>query len=381
MRQSLLLLTSFIIIQVISNADATEWGGFAALEGRYFPQLPSLSKGVSLVLQPEFRHEWPEDNQSWIFVPFLHLDQRDPERSHFDIRELMWLKAEENWELRVGIGKLFWGVTESQHLVDIINQTDWVEDPKGEDKLGQPMVNLTWGTLDIFILPGFRERTFPGPKGRAGGLPIAREQTRYESGAKEKHVDWALRWSRNLAEWDLGLAHFVGTSREPRWLLGKQSTGQAVLIPYYEQISQTSLDLQLTQEAWLWKLEMISRSDQTDRFTALTSGFEYTFSEVGLIGEYLFDDRHNKATTLFDNDIMLGLRVVLNDVQSTELLVSSFLDIDNRSRFYNVEASRRLGKNWKFSLESRIYAGAPGADIAASFRHDDYWQLGIAWYF
>ena len=53
---------------------------------------------------------------------------------------------------------MFWGVTESQHLVDVVNQTDLVENPDGEEKLGQLMVNLTvarsWGTLNLFVAPG-----------------------------------------------------------------------------------------------------------------------------------------------------------------------------------------------------------------------------------
>ena len=47
-------------------------------------------------------------------------------------------------KFRVGVGKVFWGVTESQHLVDIINQTDLVENIDTEDKLGQPMLETTW---------------------------------------------------------------------------------------------------------------------------------------------------------------------------------------------------------------------------------------------
>ena len=55
-------------------------------------------------------------------------------------------------ELRAGIGRVFWGVTESYHLVDVINQTDLVENVDRKDKLGQPLVNFTlvrdWGALE-----------------------------------------------------------------------------------------------------------------------------------------------------------------------------------------------------------------------------------------
>jgi len=381
------------------SVQAGEWSGYIAGESRYFPESPLSANqyddfNLSLSAQPEYHHQWDDGYQTFTFVPFVRLDQHDSERSHFDIRELTWLKAAEDWELRVGIRKLFWGVTESQHLVDIINQTDLVEHPDTEDKLGQPMINLAlirdWGTVDLFVLPGFRERTFPGSEGRllSGGIPIDTDQTRYESGAQEKHVDWAVRWEHSLGDWDIGLSHFSGTSREPRFLPSTDGAGRFVLTPYYEQINQTGLDLQITKEDMLWKLEMISRKDQDGRFTALTGGLEYTFvgafetdADVGVVAEYLFDDRHDNAATPFENDFMLGMRLTLNDVQSTELLAGAIFDLDSSASFYLIEASRRLGESWKLSLDAYIYADMPRDDLAYGFRNEDFLQLELAWFF
>ncbi len=393
-----LYLYGLIAFCVTLNANA-EWSGYLAGELRYFPQSPLGADqyddpNLSVSAEPEYRYDWDDGYQTFTFVPFVRADLHDQDRTHFDIRELTWLKATPNWELRLGIRKLFWGVTESQHLVDIINQTDLIEHPDTEQKLGQPMLNLAliqdWGTVDLFILPGFRERTFPGHEGRLlnGGIPIDTDQTRYESGAQEKHVDWAVRWEHTLGDWDLGLSHFSGTGREPRFLRGADAAGKFVLIPYYEQIHQTGLDLQITQEDILWKLEMISRKDQDGRFTALTGGLEYTFvgifdsdADLGVLGEYLFDDRHNNAATPFENDFMLGMRLALNDVQSSELLAGVITDIDSRARFFIVEASRRLGESLKLSLEAYIYANMPADDIAYGFRNEDFMQLELAWYF
>ena len=69
------------------------------------------------------------------FTPFFRLDSSDGERTHLDIRELLWQSYGDTWEVRAGLGKVFWGVTESQYLVDVINQTDLVESPDGEDRL------------------------------------------------------------------------------------------------------------------------------------------------------------------------------------------------------------------------------------------------------
>lgn len=389
----------FLLLGIFCRVQAGELSGYIAGELRYFPESPLSADqyediNLSLSVQIEYRHKWDNGCQTFTFVPFVRLDQHDQERSHFDIRELTWMKAAQDWELRVGIRKLFWGVSESQHLVDIINQTDLVEHPDTEEKLGQPMLNLAlirdWGTVDFFILPGFRERTFPCREGRLlnGGIPIDTDQTRYESGAKEKHVDWAVRWEHYFGDWDIGLSHFSGTSRKPRFLPGTDGVGRFVLIPYYEQIDQTGIDLQITKEAILWKLEMISRKDIGGRFTALTGGLEYTFvgvfetdADLGIVAEYLFDDRHDNAATLFEDDFMLCMRLVLNDFQSTKLLAGGIFDVDSSTSFYFVEASRRLGCSWKLSLEVYIYADMPRDDFAYGFRNEDFWQLELAWYF
>jgi hypothetical protein len=125
---------------------AWELSGYVGIESLGFFQNPvdnqQHSHYLSGVLQPQLVHEWDDGQQSFAFVPFYRYSQYDDRRTHFDIRELTWLKVAEKWELRVGFRKVFWGVTESEHLVDIVNQTDLVENLDMEDKLGQPMVNL-----------------------------------------------------------------------------------------------------------------------------------------------------------------------------------------------------------------------------------------------
>ena len=73
-------------------------------------------------------HEWADGKQSVSFIPFARLDQGDDERTHADIRELSWSYIARDYEWTIGFSKVYWGVTEAQHLVDIINQTDLVED-------------------------------------------------------------------------------------------------------------------------------------------------------------------------------------------------------------------------------------------------------------
>jgi len=376
-------------------SDEGQWSGNLAAELRYFPNEPVDSQqygheNISLSAQPEYYRKWDNGDQSFIFTPFVRLDQNDSERSHVDIRELAWIKVTEKWELRAGIRKVFWGVTESQHLVDIVNQTDLVDNLDGEDKLGQPMINMAFvtdsGTLDVFLLTGFRERTFPGEDGRLrSGLVVDTSHPVYESGAEDKRTDFAARWSQYINAFDIGVSYFNGTSRDPRFIVNGSGTA---LLPVYDIINQTGLDLQATFGSWLWKLELISRGGQGDRYTAMTGGFEYTFVgimetayDLGVIAEYLYDDRDEEATTPFANDLMVGARFTFNDEQSTEILAGFITDLDHSDLMLNLEASRRIGNSLKLSVEARAFSNIDNNDPLYSFRKDDYLQAELAWYF
>lgn len=391
------LKTSFVVLMcgiIFSDVTASEITGYASLEYRYFKQESALTSpgqhAPSVILSPEFYTKWDGGLQSLLFSPFLRLDREDAERTHADIRELQWLLVQDDWELRIGVGKVFWGVTESQNLVDVINQTDLVENTDGDDKLGQPMINISlfqdWGTVDLFVLPLFRERTFPGQNGRLRfPVLVDTDAARYESGAGRRHVDLAVRWTGSVANWDIGVSHFYGTNREPLFSFNDAET---TLIPYYEIMHQSGLEVQYTVDAWLWKLEAIHRDTNSLVFSAMTGGLEYTFYsafesdiDVGLIAEYLFNDRDDQLLSPFQDDILLGTRLTWNDVQSTELLVGVLQDLRSQEKSISIEASRRLGQRWTLSLEGRFFDSDDTSSLFYQLRQDDYIQLELARYF
>ncbi|MDP7146879.1 MAG: hypothetical protein QGH75_16315, partial [Pseudomonadales bacterium] len=136
----------------------------------------------------------------------------------------------------------------------------------------------------------------------------------------------------------------------------------ASLIPMYDVIEQTGLDLQFIGEDWLWKLELIRRAGQGDPFTAATFGFEKTLvgllnsrADVGLVVEYLFDDRGEQAPVYGENDWAVGLRWALNDVDDSQLLVVFVWDEKTAEQLVSLEASRRLGENWKLIAEATVF--------------------------
>ena len=375
------------------------FSGSVTAESRAFVQ-PALFSGqhgthAALVAEPELFWSSGDGKHAFTISPFVRLDSGDPERTHVDIRELFWQTYGERWELEAGFLRTFWGVTESQHLVDVINQTDLVENPDGEDKLGQPAVHGTWladwGTVDVYLMPLFRERTFAGADGRLR-FPLI---VQTDAAEVERTLGVAVRWFHFLGPLDLGVASFYGTAREPRFRLIGVPTAPTGLAPVYERVHQLSVDAQLTHEGWLWKLEAITRSGQGERFYAATAGLEYTLSNIsnsgvdlGLLGEYSYDTRSAAASpldpvgvSLFDDDLFVGGRLALNDVQSSEVLGGAIVDLELGTVAWLIEARRRVGASFTADFEIRAFSNTDLDDPLYAFRRDSYAQLGLSFYY
>jgi hypothetical protein len=399
---------------ITENKSNGRWSSEVGFESRVFrdPGLLNLERHhAAMSFQAEYYQTWNNGDDIFAFVPFARIDAQDNERTHFDIRELTWVHVADNFELRSGIRKVFWGVTESQHLVDIINQTDTVENPDGEEKLGQPMINLSllrdWGVFDLYWLIGFRERKFSGPEGRpAYPFEISTDHSEYESSAEARRSDFAVRWVQSIGELELGISHFSGTSREPRlvpqFILQNNLPVSVILIPYYDVIEQTGLDAQFFLGDWAFKLEAISRSGQGNRFAAATVGFEKTFvgfaggrGDLGVIAEYLFDERGAEGPAIGQDDIALGLRYAFNDAANTTALLVGLIDRASHEYITTFEASSRLGERLKLTVEASVInntrnipMGFPGlvevqadpnADLAF-LQDEDFIKFELIWY-
>ena len=143
-----------------------------------------------------------------------------------------------------------WSTTPFSHPTrpsdpDIINQTDLARNPNGEEKLGQPMVNLSlvreWGIVDLFLLVGHRERIFRGDEARFQtlSLPIAWDRGEYADPDEEQRIDMAFPWQHYYGDWEWAVSHFSGTSRDPILRTEQSRNGKDVVIPFYTKVKNT----------------------------------------------------------------------------------------------------------------------------------------------
>ncbi len=366
------------------------------LEQRVFVESPAYAgqlhdSQTSVSIQPEWSWEFEGFDLRFNVVGFYREDRQDEERSHGDLRELYLYYEQGDWDLLVGINKVFWGVTESRHLVDVINQTDILENIDLEDKLGQPMVNWNWllgsGQLSLFWLPRFREQAFSGEGGRfRPPFLVNHELTLYESADRDKHQDWSIRYSHVFDAVDLGIAYFDGTSREPRLV---QVSGSNVIRPIYDLMQQTGLDFQYTGEAVLLKSEIMYRETRVDAFEASIAGFEYTFyqvfdsaADVGVLVEYLWDGRDSiSPSTPFEHDWFIGGRYTLNNIQDTQLLAGVIIDAHHQHTFITVEFERRLGQDFSLQISGQGAVDQSDQDPLFFITQDGFLQFALNYFY
>ena len=392
-----------------AQAQTIDFSGTLGVQTRWYPESPAFagqeSHASGFVAEPNLYAE-SAGGASFTLTPFARYDSADSRRTHADLREAYLLVygdwGANFWEVRLGVGRVFWGVAELHNLVDIVNQYDLIEHPREEAKLGQPMAHLTlggdWGVAELLALPYHRGRTFAGPSGRLRPGRLILDDALYESGDEERHLDVAARYSNSVGLVDFGLSAFAGTNREPFFVPAIQPglipDANTPLIPYYEQIRQLGLDAQLTAGSWLFKLEAILRSgarnllgEEEDYRAAILGGERTVYAVFGsvadltLLAEWHDDGRGRWSTNVWANDVFIAGHLAFNDVQSTEIVAGLLGDLSRNYRALSVEMRRRLSNRWSMRVELIANVEVDPEDITYDARRDSFLALDFNYNF
>ena len=387
--------------------------GSVEVEGTFFAEEPRYrgqeDAAVSVAVRAKTVLEWSDTalggaDATVTITPFVRFDPNDDERTHADLREAKLDLRFGETDVTIGNDFVFWGKTEVDQIVDIINQTDGVEGTDGEDKLGQPMIRVSRlvnigdvsGEASIFYLPYFRERTFLGTESRLRGAAIIDgDDARYETGSEEWTPSFAARLAGFYGDFDIGVSAFHGLSRDPAFEVKPGSinpaTGSFELRPVYGRITQFGLDGQYTAGSTLWKAELVGRFDQRnaafekeDYFAAI-AGLEHTLygvggtnADLGLIAEYAYDSRGNDALTIFENDAVSGARLAMNDTQDTSALFTATVDTETAETLLRIEAERRIGEIAKLSIEGGAFLNTDEQSPVDQLQDDHYLRATLA---
>ena len=403
MRFCIILSLSFFLVKNSFGDIAPDYIDYKAdlsLSSWIFPESPIHNEqkhnNYSFSFEPEIYLEW-SNSKNFVFRPFYRLDSQDNYRTHFDFRELKYSFYGEDWESNFGIGQVFWGVTESKNVVDIINQFDAVDDPLMKTKLGKPLINLTlirdYGYFDFYLMTYFRERTFPGLKGRLRtNPPFLKNASSYEGGSKWT-PELAMRWSNSYDEYDISLHSFVGYARAPAIDI-KIIDGKIQYAPNYQRIRQLGGTLQRTMNSTLLKLEWVARHGEKDSnlrrggHISAVLGFEHTSyqsigdnGDIGFLMEYNFDSRRSRSSDSLQDDLFLATRFNLNDAENTEMLLGTIFDLDGDGQIYQLDLGRRITDSITLGVKGAIYQNGRLGSNLYILRQDSWIELNLKKYF
>ena len=304
----------------------------------------------------------------------------------------------ENSEIKIGKEKIFWGVAELKNLVDVINSFD---SASGEEKskLGQSLISYSYindnfGYIDLIYMPEFHNPTKVGEKGRLRlNLPTQNYNTVYEGGAGKKTPSWAVKWQNIIGDSDISFQFFRGTSRDGSTLPIIED-GKLKYFAGFERITQLGSFLQKVHGPLIFKFEGIKRNGQKnskyerENFYSYITGIEYVVTRIfnkmwdlNIFAEYSNDDRGSNSTDIFQNDLFLGSRINLNDVDGTEINQALTIDLDGDGNTGSFEISTRFNDTIRIAADYNFYWSLKSTDTLYSFRRDNYLGIKITNYF
>lgn len=378
---------------VAADESAGRFSGEAALVLRAYPQAPAGDQertGRGVRLAPEW--SWRSGDDLLRLEPLFQLENPGSGRSKVDLKEMSWSRRLGESTLDVGITRLFWGVTESRHLINVINPPDLALDYSGETTLALPLLRYdlptSLGRLEWILAPWEREPRYPGNRGRPRtSLPVQAE-IQHPDG---RPAAFAVRLTlAGNGAYDAHLYHFQGLDREavltPRFpLLGPPDA----LIASRQAIRQWGADLQVPWGNLLIKAEALLRQGYSRSFGAAVAGGEYTWSgvansaaDLGLLGELQYDDRPADAPLApMKQAFYAGLRLALNDPASTEMLFGLLQANETHARIWRGEFRRRLGDDYTLEGRLDVFSKVKEEPALTAYARDTVLELRLARHF
>jgi len=83
----------------------------------------------------------------------------------------------------------------------------------------------------------------------------------------------------------------------------------------------------------------------------------------------------------YQNDVFVGTRFAFTDADSSAILAGAFVDMDDDSQIFRIEASKRVFGDATLSLEAQVFSNTAPTNINSVYSDSDFLKLEIAWFF
>lgn len=389
MKRLVVLLILNVQFLSFALADETKWKSKAEFRFENFAyQNDEVDSTQDYGLNLFSNLEVKSKNGDWlsIFRVAARNATEDKDQSSLVLEEAWIGQNLENIRWKIGAQKFNWSSTEAFHPVDVINSRNYNGDEFEIEKIGEPGIELTYllesSELGVYYFPILVNNIFPSANSRKNTLNNI-GYTGYELGSpvwvdgdqSKKNNDSAdqiaLVYKSSLDSFDFNIVLLKAWDKQ---LLSTYLDGSK-LRPVYFPMQLIGFNSQLVYESWLFKFEVANKKYSGEYAVVGNSNFtpeshsifawgsEYTQTnslghEYSLLieGQHIFDKEKAERVSLsiFQNDILLGVRYAFNDENSKEFFISYLKDLErNNEEFFNFFYSQRFWKQWKIKAGIR----------------------------
>ena len=360
------LLSSFLF------AEGIEYKGNIGFESSYYNHDIAGKRDNQVALRAELELKHKVGKGEFVFNGKAIVDEADKNRRYFDANDLYFKQEFENSDLLIGRNTRFWGAMEFYNHTDVFNTKDLLDDPFDYDaKIGANSIAYTqyFDNSDFALIAKVHEERQRvqdiesvnrfAPVNYGDTLETQRDRDRptvylkYSGTGEDIELDYSFIYQNGYDE-QRYLApkpgeYPVRELRQNAYLVDK-------LMGYATFVNGETL----------YKTELAytkSDDDKVSDYSQMSVGVEHTLygvwdkADLGVLAEYYkYDERDSKKLgakdfqNLFADDVMLGLRLKLNDASDSELLGGLDVDRDNREKMVFVEYETRLFDKYKLKF-------------------------------
>ncbi|HIO95811.1 MAG TPA: hypothetical protein EYG67_03230 [Campylobacterales bacterium] len=355
-------------------AEALEYKGNVSLESAYWSHDLEQKRESQMALHLEGEATYKIDENKKVVAKVKGIyDANDGKRRYFDFNDLYFQHSFENSNFLIGRNTRFWGAMEFYNHTDNFNTKDWADDPFDyESKLGAWNMAYTYylDDAEISIIAKFYEeeqgvaesRSINNfmPSNYSSNLATQRDRSnptlylKYDASIEGKQIDYSIIYQNGYDEQRYLTpvnSLDVNSSLQQRAYLVDKVMGYATWV--------NGSTIYKTELAYTY-----SGTSLVADYAQGSLGVEHTLygmwkkMDLGLLAEYYkyktFEKRKLNAKDfgkIFDDDLALGFRLSLNDIQSSEVLGGVDIDRHNSEKIYFVEYETRLQDKYKLGVK------------------------------
>jgi hypothetical protein len=390
--QKIILIST--LLSSLLLAEGFEYKGNIGFESSYIDHdiAGKRDKQNALNLELELKHKI-KDGQ-FVFNGKAIIDKDDKNRRYFDANDFYYKYNFENSDLLIGRNTRFWGAMEFYNHTDSFNTKDLRDDPFDYDsKIGANSIAYTqyFENSEVALIAKIHEESHRVqdtksvnnffPANYSSKLETQKDRDRptlylkYSGSGEETQIDYSLIYQNGYDE-QRYLAPVKGELREHAYIVNKLM-GYATLVNG-ETIYKTELAYTKSDD------------DRVSDYAQISLGVEHTLygvwdkSDLGLLAEYYRYEAKDSDKlgakefgNLFADDLMLGLRLTLNDGADSDVLGGVAIDRDNHEKIIFVEYNTRLYNKYKLGLSYQHLSPEDGS----TFKELDRVSLELGYYF